>query len=104
LAEQTFKSCVLDWKALDRSSLKLYEELLALRQREIVPRLAGMKSGRYRMLTERAFEVTWGDLGLVANCGEQAIPVEVPQGARTLWGSPPNPTLQPWSVYWWTTP
>jgi malto-oligosyltrehalose trehalohydrolase len=104
LAEPTFKTCVLDWKSLDRSWLKLYEELLALRQREIVPRLAGMKSGRYRMLTERAFEVTWGDLGLVANCGEQAIPAEVPPGARTLWGSPPNPTLQPWSVYWWTTP
>jgi hypothetical protein len=75
-----------------------YKNLLTLRQQHVVPLDCG--PGRYRMVGERAFEVTWdGKLVLIANCGDQ--PVRVPQApsAKPLWS---NATPgAPWSVNWW---
>jgi maltooligosyltrehalose trehalohydrolase len=97
LAESTFKQCVLNWDQRDKGWLSHYRELLQLRARAIAPRNFG--PGRYRMLGERAFEVDWDDLTLIANCGDQPVQVnDVPQG-KPMWsnGRPGDP----WSVCWW---
>jgi malto-oligosyltrehalose trehalohydrolase len=95
LAESTFRASTLDWTKADESWRAHYRELLALRQKEIVPLDCG--PGRYRMLGERAFEVTWGRLTLVANCGEPAVSLPAPAG-RTIWSS--GRPGDPWSVNW----
>jgi malto-oligosyltrehalose trehalohydrolase len=97
LAEDTFKQCVLDWTKRDATWLAHYKKLLHLRARAIAPRKFG--SGKYRMLGERAFEVHWDGLTLIANCGERAVKVgDVPK-EKPLWsnGTPGSP----WSVNWW---
>jgi len=99
LAESTFKQCMLNWDQRDDGWLAHYRELLQLRSREIAPRNLG--PGRYRMLGERAFEVDWDGLTLIANCGDQPVQInDVPQG-QPLWsnGRPGDP----WSVSWWLT-
>jgi maltooligosyltrehalose trehalohydrolase len=103
LAEQTFKRSVLRWKdarsPAGRAWLGRYKALLALRRAEIAPRTFG--PGRYRMLGERAFEVSWqGGLTLLANCGEEAVTVDHLPAGRCLFG-PAEKDLEPWSVSWW---
>lgn len=98
-SSETFEQCVLRWKERDRSWLALYKELLALRQRRIVPLKCG--PGRYRMLADRAFDVNWGKLVLIANCSDEKIEVrELPRG-KPLWSN--APAGEPWSVDWWVT-
>ena len=88
---------MLRWREQDKSWLALYKELLALRQRRIVPLQCG--PGRYRMIGERAFEVSWGRLVLIANCSDARIEVkELPKG-QPLWSN--APAGEPWSVDWW---
>ena len=96
LAESTFQASTLDWSKRDQVWLAHYKNLLSLRQQHVVPLDCG--PGRFRMLGERAFEVSWGKLLLVANCGEGLVPVNVPSG-KPLWtnGAPGAP----WSVNWW---
>jgi len=97
LAESTFQASVLDWAKADHVWLTHYKNLLSLRQQHVVPLDCG--PGRYRMLGERAFEVTWdAKLVLIANCGDQPIEVSAPAGTP-LWtnGAPGSP----WSVNWW---
>jgi 1,4-alpha-glucan branching enzyme len=97
LAETTFQSCVLRWKDRDAAWLAHYKSLLKLREREISSLDFG--PGRYRMLGERAFEVTWDKLTLIANCGDDAVGVDRFPSHRPLWsnGSPGAP----WAVNWW---
>src|SRR4051812_2729167 len=98
-AESTFKASTLDWSKADQVWLAHYKNLLTLRQKHIVPLEVG--PGRYRMLGERAFEVTWGKLKLIANCGDTSVTVDdVPSGAP-LWSNGAPGT--PWSVNWWLT-
>ncbi|HSA90713.1 MAG TPA: malto-oligosyltrehalose trehalohydrolase [Burkholderiales bacterium] len=99
LAEGTFRQCVLDWGRRDAGWLSHYQKLLQLRARAIAPRRFG--PGRYRMLGERAFEVAWDGLTLIANCGNQAVAVQDFPEDPPLWsnGEPGNP----WSVNWWLT-
>ena len=103
LAEQTFKRSVLRWKDARTAEgvawRAHYRKLLELRRTEIAPRRFG--PGRYRMLSDRAFEVAWeGGLTLLANCGDQAVAVDLlPQG-RCFYGAAEK-ELQPWSVAWW---
>ncbi|MGQ0547596.1 MAG: malto-oligosyltrehalose trehalohydrolase [Betaproteobacteria bacterium] len=99
LAEATFRQCVLRWREQDKSWLALYKELLALRQRRIVPLACG--PGRYRMLGERAFEVTWDKLELIANCSDERIEVQALPKGKPLWSN--APAGEPWSVDWWIT-
>jgi hypothetical protein len=54
------------------------------------------------MLGERAFEVTWGKLKLIANCGEQSVKVDNVPSHEPLWSNGAPGT--PWSVNWWLTP
>ena len=95
LAESTFRACTLDWAKADESWRAHYRELLLLRQKEIVPLDCG--PGRYRMLGERAFEVTWKSLSLVANCGDDPVKMDTPRG-RMIWSNGAAGT--PWSVNW----
>ena len=97
LAADTFQQCVLRWREQDKSWLALYKELLALRQRRIVPLRCG--PGRYRMLAARAFEVDWDGLVLIANCSDERVEIaDLPHG-KPLWSN--APAGEPWSVDWW---
>jgi malto-oligosyltrehalose trehalohydrolase len=101
LAESTFRQCVLDWTKRDATWLAHYKKLLQLRARVIAPRSFG--PGKYRMLGERAFEVRWDKLVLVANCGDQpvAIKEEEAPGEKPLWSN--GEPGAAWSVCWWFT-
>ena len=77
----TFTTAVLDWREQERTDhrdwLKLYRDLLALRSREIVPRLSHLAGGqgRFRIIGRHGLEVQWsfGDgtrLTLLANLGD----------------------------------
>jgi malto-oligosyltrehalose trehalohydrolase len=109
-AAATFAGAVLDWQTPARPPhaewLSWYKRLLALRRREIVPRLPGMPGGaaRWRVLGERALEVAWrmGDgssLMLLANFGIAPVAVEPPRG-RLLHaeGAPSASALAPRSA------
>ena len=97
LAESTFQASTLDWAKADHVWLAHYKHLLSLRQSHIVPLDCG--PGRYRMLGERAFEVTWGKLVLIANCSDAPVQVDGKPSAKPLWsnGAPGGA----WSVNWW---
>jgi maltooligosyltrehalose trehalohydrolase len=60
--EETFVACKLRWEERRRSphreQLQLTGELLALRQRHIVPRLAQVRGGSFELI-ERALHVQW---------------------------------------------
>ncbi len=97
LAESTFQASTLDWAKADHVWLAHYKHLLTLRQSYIVPLNCG--PGRYRILGERAFEVTWDKLLLIANCGDVPVMVKEKPSAKPLWtnGAPGGP----WTVNWW---
>ncbi|HEV3007443.1 MAG TPA: DUF3459 domain-containing protein, partial [Burkholderiales bacterium] len=97
LAESTFKQCVLDWNKRDAGWVAHYKKLLQLRARAIAPRNFG--SGKYRMLGERAFEVKWDGLLLIANCGDQAVAVNDIPKEKPLWSN--GRPGEPWSVNWY---
>ena len=81
----------------DHVWLAHYKHLLTLRQSHIVPLDCG--PGRYRMLGERAFQVTWDKLMLIANCGDEPVAVQDKPSAKPLWsnGAPGGA----WTVNWW---
>ena len=97
LAESTFKQSTLDWNKRDAGWLAHYKKLLQLRARAIAPRKFG--PGKYRMLGERAFEVKWDGLTLIANCGDQRSEVKVIPAHAALWSN--AKPGEPWSVNWW---
>jgi 1,4-alpha-glucan branching enzyme/maltooligosyltrehalose trehalohydrolase len=120
MAAQTFRQAVLDWEACGQSRhqawLELYRELLALRRREIVPRLKHMAGHQatYTLLDERALSVQWdlddgSRLFLLANLGDESVAVVVREAdfshtlytTHTKWLTPIDvETLPPWSVIW----
>jgi 1,4-alpha-glucan branching enzyme len=97
LAESTFKQCVLDWTKRDATWVAHYKKLLHLRARAVAARNFG--PGKYRMLAERAFEVKWNGLTLIANCGDQAVAVNDVPKQTPLWSN--GTPGAPWSVNWW---
>jgi maltooligosyltrehalose trehalohydrolase len=98
LAEATFRQCVLDWTKRDAGWLSHYKKLLQLRARAIAPRRFG--PGTYRLLGERAFEVKWSGLTLIANCGDQKVAVKDAPREAALWSN--GKPGEPWTVNWWT--
>jgi maltooligosyltrehalose trehalohydrolase len=98
-ADATFASSILDWSALDDPAhaawLERYRRLIALRAREIAPRLRriGGHAGRWRVIEEGALHVIWrlGDgslLTLVANFCERAVVVpETSAAGRRLYAT-----------------
>jgi 1,4-alpha-glucan branching enzyme len=80
----TFQRCKLDWSSVQRSPhadwLYFYRRLLAVRRREITPRLSGMHEDRIRYLLsgDRGLSIQWtlGDdslLTLLANYGPSPL-------------------------------
>jgi maltooligosyltrehalose trehalohydrolase len=98
LAESTFRQCVLDWTRRDAGWLSHYKKLLQLRARAIAPRRFG--PGTYRLFGERAFEVKWSGLTLIANCGDQKVAVNDAPREAALWSN--AKPGEAWSVNWWT--
>ncbi len=98
LAESTFRQCVLDWTKRDAGWLSHYKKLLQLRARAIAPRRFG--PGQYRLLGERAFEVKWTGLTLIANCGDQKVAVKDAPREAALWSN--GKPGEAWTVNWWT--
>jgi maltooligosyltrehalose trehalohydrolase len=101
-AAATFVSAVLDWHAAERPPhdewLAWYRHLLAIRAREIVPRLAGLRGheAENRRLAARALSVVWrlGDdarLTLLANFGEDAVALAEPPAGRLLYATAAAP-------------
>lgn len=115
-AVSTFLSSRIDWGRLDspdgRGRHALLKKLLAIRHREIVPRLTGIGGhcGKAKIAGGRAIGVSWrlGDgavLRLIANLGnEPAVALIEPRG-RVLYENTPDMTrragsapLPAWSV------
>jgi maltooligosyltrehalose trehalohydrolase len=109
-AKQTFLSAKLDWgqtgEGVHADWVRLYRELLAVRHREIVPRLRGAQSGRYEVLGKGAVTVRWRmgdgtDLVLTANLADETLLRPIPSARRRLFccGVVEN-GLAPWGVLW----
>jgi maltooligosyltrehalose trehalohydrolase len=118
-AEETFRRSVLDWARRGeeghRERLELYRELLDLRRREIVPRLAGVRgvAARCRRFGAGGVAAEWrlGDgveLGLLANLsGLPNDEAPAPGSRRLLRATDPGVggeleegRLSPWAVAW----
>jgi maltooligosyltrehalose trehalohydrolase len=119
----TFEDSRLDWGELHeepyRGRLDRFRALLALRHREIVPRLSGIGggSGAYETAAGQALRVTWrlddgSRLQVAANLADQPVadlawaahgrclyahPEDHPVGTRIA-------ALRPWSVLWHLLP
>ncbi len=112
---RTFDSARLDWNAAvagaGRRWWQWHQGLLALRAREIAPRIAGMRggSGEFKISAAGALSVRWrladgSGLALVANLGARPVPApDWPAGEAifTVGESASGAgTLSPWSVIW----
>ena len=110
LVELTLQSARLDWNERSeppaKRRLTLVRELLAIRQREIVPRLAGAAFGEAKAIDGGLLTAHWrmGDgatLSLLANLSDRVIS-HASDGSRgtLLWGSELSDSVPPWSVHW----
>jgi 1,4-alpha-glucan branching enzyme len=105
--EATFLSAKLDWEAMDdpthREWLAFYRALIALRRREIVPRLAGSPGGggEYMVPGRDAVSVVWrlagARLGLYANFGAVPLVLAAAPAGRLVYASAAfaEPTTMP---------
>jgi len=109
----TFTAAVLDWRELEQSGhnewLSLHRDLLALRKREIIPRLSHPASvdGHFRMLSANALDAQWtfGDgsrLTLLANLGDTPLPGSATPAGALLYASAAHDdgVVPPWGVFW----
>jgi len=110
-AAATFAAAKLDWDAASGGAharwLDLYRELLRIRHRDIIPRLAGMAghAGRFEVIETAAVRVDWtladgSRLTLLANLkSEPAAPTAVSQ--PVIWmAKPQDPSFAAWQVIW----
>jgi maltooligosyltrehalose trehalohydrolase len=94
-AADTFNRSRLDYAAClqpeHRERLNFYRELVALRNQEIVPRLAGARADGTRILGDKAVSACWilndgRELRIDLNLSAQAVPVNPPwEGNRILY-------------------
>ncbi len=106
----TARSAVLDWASRDqapgRKRLALVHELLSIRQREIIPRLADTAFGSAAVTDDGLLTAHWrmGDgatLRLKANLSARALAHEPSNTARiAIWGDETPAPMLPWSVIW----
>ncbi|MGB6954782.1 MAG: malto-oligosyltrehalose trehalohydrolase [Bradyrhizobium sp.] len=108
LREATFESAKLDWEnrgGSGRARLALVRELLAIRRRYIMPRLAGARFGEAQASDEGMLNANWrmddgARLSLTANLSDRAIIGQSCERRGTpIWGTPED-TMKPWSVCW----
>jgi len=109
LSEATFDSAILDWENRDgsgRERLALVRELLAIRRRHIMPRLAGARFGAARAADDGMLNANWylGDgarLWLTANLSDRTIPAKSKETRGTaIWGVLAE-AMTTWSVCWY---
>jgi maltooligosyltrehalose trehalohydrolase len=110
LDTSTMQSAVLDWDernaAAGRKRLALVQRLLAVRRREIIPRLAGAAFGAAHVAGNGLLTAHWrmGDgatLDLTANLSARDITQATVESKGTLiWGKELNASIPPWSVSW----
>ena len=110
LHESTFHSAKLDWQSgnepAGRQRLALVAELLAIRKREIVPRLANAAFGDAKAHEGGLMTASWrmGDgatLDLTVNLSSSDITRQASQTPGTpIWGGEAGDRLPPWSVLW----
>ncbi len=110
LAKSTFQSAILDWEsrkeAPGKKRLALVQNLLAIRRREIVPRLAGASFGDARAAGDGLLTAHWGmgdgaTLQLVANLSSTEIARKASAAIGTpIWGGEAGDLVPPWSVFW----
>ncbi|SHK09196.1 maltooligosyl trehalose hydrolase [Bradyrhizobium lablabi] len=110
LEPSTFQSAVLDWGARNdeaaKKRLALVQQLLAIRQREIVPRLAGATFGDAHAADNGLLTAHWrmGDrsrLRLLANLSHREIARQKSEATGSqIWGGEISDRLAPWSVFW----
>ncbi|HYS88951.1 MAG TPA: malto-oligosyltrehalose trehalohydrolase [Bradyrhizobium sp.] len=106
----TFQSAMLDWQSLNeeagRKRLALVQSLLAIRRREIVPRLADTTFGGAHATDGDLLTADWrmGDgatLRLLANLSAGEIAREQSETTGTpIWGDETSGLVPPWSVFW----
>ena len=106
----TFQSAMLDWQSLNeeagRKRLALVQSLLAIRRREIVPRLADTTFGGAHAKDSDLLTADWrmGDgatLRLLANLSAGEIAREQSETTGTpIWGDETSGLVPPWSVFW----
>jgi malto-oligosyltrehalose trehalohydrolase len=110
LAQSTFQSAMLDWDARNEQAgkkrLALVRQLLAIRRREIVPRLAGAAFGNAHVTDNGLLTASWrmGDgatLQLAANLSNRKIAHKRSEATGTsIWGGETGDLIPPWSVFW----
>jgi maltooligosyltrehalose trehalohydrolase len=109
LAPSTFRSAVLDWESRDSAGQKrlaLVRDLLSIRAREIVPRLAGARFGDALAADNGLLTASWrlGDgaaLKLTANLSNAAVADQASETTGTpIWGGAPGDIVRPLSVFW----
>jgi maltooligosyltrehalose trehalohydrolase len=109
LDEATFHSTVLDWNARDlpkaHRRLTLVRDLLSVRRREVVPRLAGARFGDASVEGDGLLSAHWrmGDgalLYLLANLSDRAINFQTEITGTKIWGSDLSDVISPWAVHW----
>ena len=93
-------------QAAPQNRLKLVRDLLAIRRKEIAPRLAGAAFGAARATTDGLLTADWrmGDgvrLALLANLSDRDVShVSANSKGTLIWGSELNERVPPWSVVW----
>ena len=110
LAPSTFQSAVLDWNERNEPAaqrrLATVQQMLAIRRREIVPRLAGAAFGAAKTASDGRLSADWrmGDgatLGLLANLSDREITnTSDDSGGTLIWGRELEASVPPWSVHW----
>ncbi len=110
LAEETFRSAVLDWDALATpealARLDFVRALLTVRRTEIIPHLAEAAFGNAAIGPDGLLIADWRlrngrALTLIANL--TYADARRPDGvavARPIWGGDVPETIPPWSVFW----
>ncbi|MEJ2645996.1 MAG: DUF3459 domain-containing protein, partial [Gammaproteobacteria bacterium] len=114
MAAETFRSAVLDWdqtaQPAGRQWLAFHRRLLAIRNKEIVPRLSGLSArGRYTAHGPHALTVQWPSadgtlLELHANLGPDSWEPPDRSAQQCLFrshSSRDDRRLPPWSVSWY---
>jgi malto-oligosyltrehalose trehalohydrolase len=109
LEPSTLQSAQLDWPTRDREAggkrLGLVQRLLAVRRRQIIPRLARSCFGEAHAMESGLLIAKWrmGDgaaLHLSANLSGRAVGHTVEAAGSPIWGGEAAATIQPWSVFW----
>jgi maltooligosyltrehalose trehalohydrolase len=110
LDASTFQSAILDWRSINEGACKqrlaLVRELLAIRRREIIPRLAGAAFGKAHAAENGLLKVHWrmddgASLLLQANLSKAELVREpCDTGSNRIWGDDTGKMMPPWSVSW----